>query len=129
MMKSFVTIQIKKKTFYLTSIYKTVSSKDGSNTILSNTKQSQTSFFEHRTNSNVFIYWWSNSNILVLASKEQTLNIELNKAFTRYIKLLIELTQRSFLRTSNEPKHVHLIVIKLEHAIFGFKRSNIELWT
>ena len=29
---------------------------DGSNTILSNFERTQTSFFEHRINSNVFIY-------------------------------------------------------------------------
>ena len=33
---------------------------DGSNTILSNIEErTRTSFYEHRTNSNVFIYWWS----------------------------------------------------------------------
>ena len=31
--------------------------------------------------------------------------------------------------TSNELEHVHLLVIELEHPIFGFERSNIELWT
>ena len=31
-------------------------SSDGSNTILSNIDRTRTSFFEHRTNSNVFIY-------------------------------------------------------------------------
>ena len=34
-----------------------VFTSDGSNTILSNIDRTRTSFFEHRTNSNVFIYW------------------------------------------------------------------------
>ena len=33
-------------------------------------------FSEHRTNSNMFIYWGSNSNTLILASNEQTSNIK-----------------------------------------------------
>ena len=86
---------------------------DGSNTILSNIDRTRTSFFEHRTNSNVFIYWWSNSNTLFLASNEQTSNIKPNRAFTKFTKLLIELTQTSFFRTSNELEHVHLLVIEL----------------
>ena len=45
---------------------------DGSNTILSNIERTRTLFFEHRTNSNVFIYWWSNSNTLFLALNEPT---------------------------------------------------------
>ena len=48
---------------------------DGSNNILSNIEQTRTSFFEHRTNLNVFIYWWSNSNTWILASNERTLNV------------------------------------------------------
>ena len=27
-------------------------------------------------------------------------------------------------RTSNEHEHVHLLMIELEHLIFGFKRTN-----
>ena len=45
------------------------------NTILSDIKQTQTSFFERQTNSNMSIYWWSNSNTLFLASKERTSNL------------------------------------------------------
>ena len=56
-------------------------------------------------------------------------NIEPNKTFNRFTKLLIELTRTSFFRTSNELEHVHLMVIELEHPIFGFERSNIELQT
>ena len=57
------------------------------------------------------------------------LNIEPNGAFTRFTKLLIELTWTSFFWISNTLEHVHLLVIKLEHSIFGFERSNIELET
>ena len=47
-----------------------------SNTILSNIKRTRTSFFEHGTNSNVFIYWWSNSNTLILTLNDQTSNFK-----------------------------------------------------
>ena len=47
-------------------------------------------------NSNVFIYWWSDWNTQFLASKDQTSNFEPNMAFTRFTKLLIELTGTSF---------------------------------
>ena len=30
-------------------------------------------------------------------------------------------------RTSNELERVHLLVIELEHTIFGFEQSNIKL--
>ena len=59
-------------------------------------------------------------------NKTMTLcNFNKDKAFTRFTKLLIELTRTLFFRLSNESKRVHLFVIKLEHPIFGFKRSNI----
>ena len=64
-----------------------------------------------------------------LASNEQTTNINPNRAFTRFTKLLIELTRTSFFRTSNKLKRVYVLVIELEHPIFGFERSNIELQT
>ena len=51
-------------------------SSDVSNTILSIIKQTQTSFFEHRTNSNMFIYWRSNLNTLFLALNDHTSNFE-----------------------------------------------------
>ena len=31
-----------------------------------------------------------------------------------------------FYRTSNKLERVHLLVIELEHLIFGFERTNIE---
>ena len=107
--------------------WKTIS--DGSNTILSNIERTRTSFFEHRKNTNVFIYWWSNSNTLFLASNDRTSNFEPNRAFTRFTKSLIELTQTPFFQTSNELERVHLLVTELKHPICGFKRSNIELQT
>ena len=42
-------------------------------------------------------------------------------AFTRFIKFFIELSQ-----TSNELKRVHVLVIELEHPIFGFERMDIK---
>ena len=102
---------------------------DGSNTILSNIERTWTSFFEHRTNSNVFIYWWSNSNTLFLASNDRTSNFEPNRALNRFTELLFKLTRTSLFWTSNELKRVHLLVIELEHPNFGFERSNIELRT
>ena len=84
-----------------------------------------TSVFEHRTNWNMFMYWWSNT--LFSALKELTSNSKPNRAFTRFTKLLIELTRTSIFPTLNELERVHLMVIKLQHPILGFKRSNIEL--
>ena len=49
-------------------------SSDGSIPILSNMEQTLTLFFEHQTNWNMFINWWSNT--WFLASKEWTSNIE-----------------------------------------------------
>ena len=43
-----------------------------------NVKYMDSHLFEHRTNSNVFIYWGSNSNTLFLASNKRTSNIEPN---------------------------------------------------
>ena len=101
-----------------------VRTSDGSNTILMTIKRTRISFFEHRTNSNVFIYWWSNLNTLFLASNEQKSNIEPNRAFTRFTKLLIKLS-----RKSNVLEHLCLLVIELERPIFSFKQLNIELRT
>ena len=56
-------------------------------------------------------------------------NIEPIRAFTKFTKLLIELTRTSFFRTSNKLERVHLLEIELEHPIFAFERSNIELRT
>ena len=92
-----------------------------------NIDRTRTSFFEHRTNWNMFICWWSNSNTLFLASNDQTSNFEPNTVFTTFTKLLIELTRTSFFQTSNELDCVHTFANKLEHPIFGFERSNIEL--
>ena len=114
---------------YQTSFNQPLLSSDGSNTILSNIDRTRTSYFEHRTNSNMFICWWSNSNTLFLASNDRTSNFEPNTVFTTFTKLLIELTWTSFSRTSNELERVHLIVIELKHPIFGFERSNFELRT
>ena len=107
-------------------------SSDGSNTIYRTSnklEQNRTSFFKHRINSNMFIYMWLKSNILFLASNDWTLNFEPNKAFTRFTKLLIKLTWTLFFWTSNELEHIHLLVIKLEHPIFGFERLDIEIQT
>ena len=48
---------------------------------------------------------------------------------TRFTKLLIKLTGTSFFRTFNELKLVRVLVIELEHPIFGIKRSCIKLRT
>ena len=77
----------------------------------------------------MFIYWWSNSNTLFLASNDRTSNFELNRAFTRFTKLLFELTRTSLFRTWNELERVHLLAIELEHPIFGLERLNIEFRT
>ena len=56
----------------LSSFKKCTLLSDGSNTILLNIEQTQPSLFKHWTNSNVFIYWWSNSNTWILALNEWT---------------------------------------------------------
>ena len=83
-------------------------------------------FIEHRTNSNVFICWWSNSNTLFLSLNDRTSNVEPNRAFTALTKLLIELTRTSLFWTSNELDCIHLFVIELKHPIFGFDQSKFE---
>ena len=79
--------------------------------------------------SNMFIHWSSNSNTIFLASNDRTSNFEPKRASTRFTKLLFELSRTSLFRTSNELERVHLLVIELEHHIFGYERSNIELRT
>ena len=77
---------------------------DVSNTIVSNIERTPTSFFKHRTNLKVFIYW--------LAWNDRTSNFEPNKAINRFTKLLIEQTRTLFFFwTLNELKCVHLLVI------------------
>ena len=94
---------------------------DELNTILSNIERTRTSFFEHRTNSNVFIYWRLNSNTSILASNEQISNL---KGLTWFTKSSIEQTGPLVFRTSNGLKRVHLLVIELEHPLFGFEHSS-----
>ena len=43
--------------------------------------------------------------------------------------ILSNIDRTRIFRTSNELERVHLLVIELEHPIFGFERSNIELRT
>ena len=100
---------------YLSQIH--LATSDGSNTILLNIVWTRTSFFEH----------WVNT--LFLASNKRKSNNDPNRVFTRFTKLLIELTWTSFFQTLNKLQHVHLLVIELEHPIFGIKRLNIELQT
>ena len=56
---------------------------------------------------------------LFLASYDRTSNFKPNRAFTRFSKLLIEQNRTSVFQTLNELEHVHLLVIELEHPIFG----------
>ena len=82
-------------------------------------KRTQTSFFEHWTNLNMFIYWWSNSNTLFRLTNYQTSNIKSNRAFITFTKLFIELIQTSFFRISNELEHVI-------YWLWTIKLSNFE---
>ena len=88
-------------------------------------------FIEHGTNSNVIFFLTSNELecVFKLASNERTSNNEPNRPFTRFSNLLMELTQTSFFRTSNQLERVHLSVIEHEHPIFGFEGSNITRFT
>ena len=52
------------------------------------------------------------------------------KALTKFMKSFIEQTQTSLFRTLNGLERVHVLLIELEHPIFGFEQSNIiELQT
>ena len=83
---------------YLARSFSTTS--DGSNTILSNIKWTRTSFLEHRTNTNVVIYLWLNSNTWILASNKRTSNI---KPKNPSLDLLIHWTDSSIIfQTPNE---------------------------
>ena len=88
-----------------------------------------------RSNSNI-IFRTSNElervHILVIELEHpffgfERTNIEPNRAFTKFTRLLIELTRTSFFRTANKFEHVHLLVIELKHPIFAFEHrtSNI----
>ena len=100
---------------------KSITNSDGSNTIFSNIERTRTPFFEHWTNSNLFIYWWSDSNTLFLASNDRTSNFEPNTVFITFTKLLTKLTQTSIFWTLNVLKHVQHLVIKFKHLIFDFE--------
>ena len=89
---------------------------------------------EHRSNSNI-IFRTSHDlkrvHLLVIELEHpifgfERMNIEPNRAFTRFTKLLIELTRTLFFLTLYELERVHLMVIELKHSIFGFKQTNIE---
>ena len=84
---------------------------------------SDESFFEHRTNSNMFSHWWLHLSVLYFASNQCRLNIESNRAFIRFTKFLIEKTQILFFRTWKGLKCVHLLVIELEHQQFWPKMT------
>ena len=43
------------------------------------------------------------------------------KAYTKFTELFIEQTRKSFFRTLNELECVHLLLIELEHPIFGLE--------
>ena len=47
------------------------------------------------------------------ASNKRTSNIEPNRAFTRFIELLIEQTRTMYIWTSNKLERIHLLVIEL----------------
>ena len=45
------------------------------------------------------------------------------------ISTVMEQNRTLVFQTLNKLEHVHRLVIELEHPIFGFERSNIELRT
>ena len=81
--------------------------------------------------------WTSNElervHILVIKLKHpifafKRINIEPNRAFTRFTELLIAWTDSNIvLQMSNERERVHLLLIQLKHPIFGYEWWNIEL--
>ena len=66
---------------------------------------------------------------LFLASNERTSNIEPNRDFTIFTKLLIEQTRTSVFENQMNSNMFSFLLIELEHPIFGFEWSNIELQT
>ena len=85
--------------------------------------ESWTSFLERWKNSNVFIYWWSNSNTLFLALNKWTSNlIELSIYLLNYLSKWLGHHFFEHRRNSN----VFIYWIELEHPIFGFERSNFD---
>ena len=66
-------------------------------------------------------------NTILLVLNKRTSNIERNRAFTRFSKLLIEQARTSFFRTLNELEPVHILVIERKQPIFGIERLNPSL--
>ena len=59
-------------------------------------------------------YFWLSSNVL-------TLNVL--ASISRFDKLFIEQTCTSFFQTLNRLEHVQLLVMELEHTMFGFNHT------
>ena len=78
-----------------------------------------TSLSEHTKDSNLFIFWWSNSNNLFLASNERTWNI-LN---TRFAKLPTKQIGTSYFWTLDRLEHVQCLVMELKCPTFGIVQS------
>ena len=87
-----------------------------------------TSFFKHRTNLNMFIYWWPNSNTWILASNEQTSNSKSLLLF-RFTKLFIKQTRKSFFRTLNRLESVHLLLNnRTQTPYFWLRTIEHRIW-
>jgi len=54
-------------------------------------------------------------------------NIQPNRAFTRFTKMLIEQNRTSIFQTLNKLKRVHLWIMELKHPTFCLKQSNIKV--
>ena len=89
-------------------------------------KRTRTSFLEHRTNSNTFIYWWSNSNNSILASKDQTSKIEHERPSLDLLNYPSNILEHDFFKHWTD---LNVLVIELKHPILGFEPSDIELRT
>ena len=69
-------------------------------------------------------------HLLVIKLEHPIFGFEPNRVFTRFTKLLIEVTRASFFFEHRTNSNMfHLLVIELKHPIFGFEWSNIKLWT
>ena len=101
---------------------------DGLDIILANINLTQTSFFEHRTNSNVFIYWWSNSNTWILGSNERTSNIKPKRPLLNYLQNRLEHNFFEHRTDSNIVRPISTLFIYYRHSIFCPKPFGIP-WT
>ena len=104
---------------YLFAALLSIHISDGSNTVFSNIDRTRTSFFEHRTNLNVFMM--IELEHMNFCFEQMDMEHQTLKAFTKYTRKFTKQTETSSFRTLIGLKRVHLLLIELEHPILGFE--------